>query len=490
MWLLRQSEARSAADGGAALNMSPRVFRYNLPAVDRFVADRGLALRRLPGVGVWIEGDAQQRRTLLDELGDGTGTYAMFGAEDRKYLTLCALLLAAPESLLLDELARRLEVSRTTARRDVNEAEAWLRDQGLHLLRKPGVGIAVTGTEDAIRRALVKMVLEAVPAHVLLAMASKPERRSFPSINRGLRRFLANLDLRGCHRAITEDEQLETIVTEESALASVVYLAVLVYRSDQAHALSLPTGRVRSLEDHPMTSASMRVAAQLEKNTGVGIGAEEVAAITEHLLGVASLGVVGPDADAAAAAHRVVAIAAQELHPSLADDVYLLDSLEAHIRRLLVRLRYHLPIHNPLLNDIKERYPKVYAVAQAITGVLEPQLGRLSEDEAGFLTMYLGGALERAHLTARRKAIVVCPAGMATVWILVSRIKAEFPEIEIVSALSRTELASEHLDGIDLVISTLDLGLEAPPAAVVVHPLLNGRDIRRISHALKGRTTV
>ena len=141
------------------------------------------------------------------------------------------------------------------------------------------------------------------------------------------------------------------------------------------------------------------------------------------------------------------------------------------------------------MSDIKKRYPDVHAVAQAITGELEPVLGRLPEDEAGFLTMYLAGALERAHLTPRRRAIVVCPAGMATVWILVSRIQAEFPDIEIVSAVSRTELASEHLDGIDLVISTIDLGLEPSTAAVIVHPLLNGRDIKRISNALKRKTT-
>ena len=277
MWLLGPIEARSAVVAGAALNISPRVFRYNLPAVEGYLAEHGLALRRLPGVGVWVEGESQQRRSLLEELGDGTGAYAMFGAEDRKYLTLCALLSAAPESLLLDEVARELEVSRTTARRDVNEAEAWLRHLDLHLLRKPGIGIAVAGTEDAIRHALVKMLLEAVPTEVLVAMASEPDRRSFPSLNRGLRRFLANLDLRGCYRVITEDDQLPITPGDSSAIASVAYLSVLAYRTRGGHALSLPTGRVRSLEDHPMTVASIRVAAQLEEVTGVAVNAEEVA---------------------------------------------------------------------------------------------------------------------------------------------------------------------------------------------------------------------
>ena len=489
-WLLGQPEPRSAAEAGTALNISPRVFRYNLPAVDRFLADHQLALQSLPGVGVWVDGDEEHRRSLLAELGDATGSYAVFGPDDRRYLALCALLAAAPEPLLLDELADQLEVSRTTARRDVSEAEAWLHGLDLHLLRKPGIGILVGGTEGAIRAALVKMVLEAVPSDVLFAMASEPERQSFPSLNRGLRQFLSNLDLSGCYQVIAEDEYLSTAVPEGATVLSIVYLAVLAYRAGGGHSFSLPPGRFRSLEDHPVATASARVAARLEQMTGVGLHAEEAAAITEHLLGVASLGddAIEPHQDAASAASRIMAIAAQELHPSLEDDHYLAASLEEHIRRLIVRLRYHLPIHNPLLNDIKERYPDVHAVARTITGVLEPILGRLPEDEAGYLTMYLGGALERNRLTPRRRAVVVCPAGMATVWILVSRLQAEFPELDIVSAVSRSEFASQHLEGIDLVISTVDLGPEPPVAAVIVHPLLNARDIRKVARALKHTT--
>ena len=48
-------------------------------------------------------------------------------------------------------------------------------------------------------------------------------------------------------------------------------------------------------------------------------------------------------------------------------------------------------------------------------------------EEVGFLTMYLAGSLERQRLRQKIRVTVVCPAGMATAWILVSRLLAEFP---------------------------------------------------------------
>ena len=52
-------------------------------------------------------------------------------------------------------------------------------------------------------------------------------------------------------------------------------------------------------------------------------------------------------------------------------------------------------------------------------------------EEIGLLTMYLAGSLERHRLRPKVRVTVVCPAGMATAWILVSRLVAEFPQIEV-----------------------------------------------------------
>lgn len=67
-----------------------------------------------------------------------------------------------------------------------------------------------------------------------------------------------------------------------------------------------------------------------------------------------------------AAVDRIVAVAGERLAPSLATDELLRANLTEHLRRLAVRLRYGLPVSNPLHQEVRKRYGDVYEVARAM----------------------------------------------------------------------------------------------------------------------------
>ena len=103
------------------------------------------------------------------------------------------------------------------------------------------------------------------------------------------------------------------------------------------------------------------------------------------------------------------------------------------------------------------------------------------EDEMGFMTMYLLGALERARQVPRKKALVVCPSGMATVWVLVARLQVEFPELELVQVLSLEDLRAETTDKeFDLIISTVAIDGQDSPT-FVVSPLLTATNVKQLA---------
>jgi mannitol operon transcriptional antiterminator len=106
----------------------------------------------------------------------------------------------------------------------------------------------------------------------------------------------------------------------------------------------------------------------------------------------------------------------------------------------------------------------------------------IPREEVGFLTMYLAGSLERQRLRQKIQVTVVCPAGMATAWILVSRLLAEFPQLEVVQVVSKTAFEHEADDvATDLVVSTVPLdGLTGVPW-LLVSPLLQERDVRNLT---------
>jgi len=443
---------------------------------------------RRRGVGVWVQGDEDRRHALLSALGSVAGPRVLDG-DDRKLRVLAALLDESPRPVHIADLEEALGASRPTVRRDVRAAEAWLEGHHLHLQRLPGVGIAVRGSELDIRKGLLSLVLEAVPAEELLAEMVKPNGSPTQSAEgRGLSEFAARLDL-PTHREILTEQLLPSDDGGSMAMVATLYLAIVSRRVRAGHPAEMRGGQLRSLIDHPVAAAAARIAAAVEAQAGLVLGDADIAAITEFFLGFVELvdASLTTQPDDQPVIDHLVAEAASRLHPSLAEDVQLRRSLGEHLRRLRVRLRYGLPVSNPLDHEVQQRYPDVYRVASEIVATLHP-LGDavVPHEEVSFLTMYLAGSLERNRLRPKVRITVVCPAGMATAWILVSRLSAEFPNVEITRVVSKT--AYEHeLAGAssDLVVSTVPL--DEQPAGVefvVVSPLLREKDLRRLARFL------
>ena len=486
--LLARNKPASLSDLGTELRLSHRVVRYNLDAVDGFLDRSGLRLVRRRGVGVWIDGDAEARENAVRRVEFERGPQ-VFDVADRVSLILLALLEAAPEPVRSGALEARLGVSRPTVRRDVRVAETWLEQHRLHLRRLPGVGLAVRGSELDVRAGLLALLLERAPGAVTIRMTSGSlaQNPAGPESS-ALASYIDELELEAVNR-ILATELGDASDRDATILTATAGLAIQLRRISRGRNARLARARLRSFLDHPVSDTARRIVAVVEDQFGVALGSVELAAVTELLLGFIELSDSGGVADTQVddVVDRMMRGAAAGLGASLRDDDLLRANLVEHIRRLRVRLRYGLPLSNPLRDEVRKRYPDVYRAAEQILS----DIGRIDgaqipDEEASFLTMYLAGSVERHSLRPKTRVTVVCPAGMATAWILVSRLLSEFPQLEIAQVLSKTTL-EQGPDAVstDLIVSTIplaDTGDLIP--SLVVSPLLSERDVRRLSRIL------
>ncbi|HEV8358747.1 MAG TPA: PRD domain-containing protein, partial [Gemmatimonadales bacterium] len=348
------------------LQLTHRIVRYNLPWVEAYLAERGLRLEKRRGVGVWIDGDKTARANVRAGLDSAPGP-AVLDAADRQSRVLLALLESAPDAIRSEALEDRLGVSRPTVRRDVRIAEAWLEQHRLHLRRLPGVGLAVRGSEVDVRAGLLALILERMPANVLASHATAAGGTFADHNLGGLAAYLTELDL-PTFRTILQAELRDFDDGGPTMLTATLSLAILARRVRADHPARLVRGRLRSLMDHPVSDAASRIAAAMGERLGIALAAPEAAAITESLLGFVELSdsQAVPEAQVVELIDHLVAAAAARLHPSLADDELLRANLAEHLRRLHVRLRYGLPVSNPLQREVQKRYPDVYSVTAAI----------------------------------------------------------------------------------------------------------------------------
>ena len=464
------------------LSLSTRVVRYNLPPVEGYLRDAGLAVVKRRGVGIWVTGDADQRRRVLTALDPAASPRVLTG-EDRRQCALVALLESAPRAVALADLEADLGASRPTVRRDVRATESWLEEHHLHLQRAPGVGIAVRGSEIEIRKALLALVLETLSTDALSDAMEQPSlaRGGFAST---VHEYARRLDL-ATYRRILSEQLVGRDEDSGMAMIETLFVAIVARRVRTGHHAEFHSGQLRSLVDHPVADAAARIADVIGHAPGVSLTDGDVASITEFILGFLELvqADLPAEPDDGVLIEHLVALAAKRLHPSLAEDDQLRRNLAEHLRRLRVRLRYGLPITNPLDAEVRERYPDVHAAATEVVAELAAS-GEVAmpSEEVGFLTMYLAGSLERHRLRKKVRVTVVCPAGMATAWILVSRLAAEFPQVEVTRVVSKTAFESKVDAGsMDVVVSTVPLEEPLAGQTIVVSPLLRDRDVRRLA---------
>ena len=164
-WLLAQEKPRSTAAVAADLGLSQRVVRYRLDHVERYLRSCGAELVRRRGLGLVVEATNETRTQIADDLVSLSGVPRVYTPKERGRILLAALLWSAPKVVSLDELRHEIGVSKTSARRDLQACEPWLERNGLPLVRRPGQGISVAGSERRIRQVIVQLILEAIPAH-------------------------------------------------------------------------------------------------------------------------------------------------------------------------------------------------------------------------------------------------------------------------------------------------------------------------------------
>ena len=165
-----------------------------------------------------------------------------------------------------------------------------------------------------------------------------------------------------------------------------------------------------------------------------------------------------------------------------ATDITLFQGLSIHLQPVLHRLSYQLPIKNPLLTEIKNKYPYMFSmVILALKKSNELFRVILLEDEVAYIVLHFQASVERQkQMTLKKKrAIIVCHLGIGMSHLLRSKIERQLPDLQIVHCISKADLINYLGDNLDLIISTVELP-DVPIQHIVISPLFDLADQERL----------
>ena len=507
LMVLLQNQAPIAIKQIASqLGITPRMMRASLNTIQTWLEERDTELIRKQNYGIQIRTTPDKIVQLIKELSSQKEYYLYLSPGERIAVLNLMLLRGADQPLMPEEIEPVLGISRPTLFKDVEKVKKWLGRFSLTLTFKSNAGFQIQGSEANWREAMVHLYITKIGVLSLLNMGSPlvgpPDTKigsTLNLLNTMLTDTMRLLDLKSAYRFVMQlEERLHRRFVDVAFVRLVCHLALAVSRSVKAKSVDLPM-------DEPVIPSENEVIAAIDlllASESFSLNKSEVQFFFRQVLGA---NIQQPRIDMMQSHHtlseqletqeivqHIVSDASLFLHPSLKVDQQLIRALAMHIQVAKNRLRYGLPINNPLQEAVEAQFPHVVSLVKKSVASLADQIYKtIPSDEIAYIAMHLGAAMERLrpYRGLKRKVWIVCGEGTATAWLLVARLQAEFPDIvvdEVTSVLKITQhppLPSQ----VDVVLTTLPV--EIPEVLTLeVSPLLTPKDQARIHAVLTSKS--
>jgi mannitol operon transcriptional antiterminator len=101
--------------------------------------------------------------------------------------------------------------------------------------------------------------------------------------------------------------------------------------------------------------------------------------------------------------------------------------------------------------------------------------------------MHFGAALERRQANFPQHVLIICPSGIGSSKILVSKLETAFPQIQQIRHASFFELERLDTDDFDLIVSTVPLSMPEE-TYVQVQPFLSDDEVEKIRDYLREKS--
>lgn len=447
------------------LHISSRSIQRELPTVEKWLTAKGFRFIRKRSVGLFLDEPDDRKRELLTLL-DATGT-DIPSADDRhnRQRQLLHALLFAREPVKSLTFMDQFGISEGTLTSDLNQIEKWFDKYHLRLVRRQGLGIFLTGSETARR--------QAVTSH-LKDQKAIPEAEISESITDSVAQIVSD-GARTLHLNLSDNGYLRLNI----------YLSYSVCRIRQGEYITAEEAAFEDLTMEPEFAVAEYLMQKLRQTFRLPIIESETRYLAIFLTGIRIWSAEQRDLTSKRDfdVHQITLALIQNVSEILdidfGSDPQLARELGMHIQPAIGRIRAGIPIENPLLEEIQNRYDEVYQACTAGCISLSASYGLPSfpPSEVGFISIYFSMALDRRAKLARRiSVIIVCPTGIGSSRLLAENLHKVYPDLDIRGTTSAFHIEPEELaqNNIDLIISTVRL--DTTYRYIYVSPLLNRQD--------------
>ena len=500
------------------LGVSKRTIQREFGFLENDIRQYGLRLVNRKGKGIVLSGELQNIEKLRREVEKNSGVEAAGREERRRHLLFELLRDREPRKLYY--YSEMLGVSETTVASDMEALGDWFARHNLEVIRRPGYGVVLGGSEGDYREAMRRFIHENGPQYVDKRGEGRNSARSksaeeaitdilLSAADSGIYSLLNSDILSRVYSVLSSmDEPMLRQLTDNAFTGLAIHIAIAIDRVRQGAVVEADEKGLEDLASWEGYDLAARILREMEEEFQITIPGVELSYILLHLRG-SKIAYSGTAGDAVSGDDVIIrqmrGIDEEKLldmidemieifNPSISYELKcdedFVRGLLVHLRPVIVRLFNHMNIFNPILNDIREEYPDVFGRCAKAAVVIERETReKVREEEIGFLAMHFGAAEERIlerQKAARRVVIgVICASGFGVARLMLTKLSNHLGDKATFRAYGRDEITPGVIADTDFFVSTLNLdslGIDC----VRVSPLITASDLSQIEYRIKG----
>ncbi|MDU7241474.1 PRD domain-containing protein [Clostridium sp.] len=472
------------------LSLSSRTVLREMPKIEKWLEENEFKFIKKPGVGLVIDEDLENQKLIL-ELLEIERIEKEYSKEERKRIIISELLISQDpiKSFYFTSL---LKTSEGTLSNDLDSIEDWLKSFNIKLVRKPGLGVYVEGKENDYRKALTNILYETLEEKELINLlkGSLITNRENGIVEFSIENRLLNFIDKSIIKAIEEivsglEKENDIRLVDSAYIGLVVHLSLAIQRIKNKENIKIDPDVLEELAKLPEFEIGKMLVKNIESKFNIEIPVDEIGYITMHLKGaklrlnsVSKLEEDIANLDIKRIGKNIVEVVENELNIFLKDDEKLLKDLTNHLVPAISRLKMKLNIRNPLLNNIKEKYPMEYNATKKACEILKlnTKVDEIPDSEIAYITMHIAAAIYKKGLEEKIKVVISCPTGIGTSSLLAALLKREFNNVEVIGTISAINIDEDKLkkDEVDIIVSTVPLDIDFKN--ICVDPILSLHD--------------
>lgn len=432
------------------LDLSERTVRTYIKRLTNTIEDNGGMIEAKQGNGYrLILKNASSFENLVNssKLENLYQKNGVDNAQDRKDFIFHKLLL---ENDALDQysLADQLCVSESTLKKDLSVLRPLLETYDLSLKQNSENCLMIAGSEEKKRALIMDYFFRSA---------------KFTSIREYIDHsgYFDDVPSETLLMIILDEARKENLNLSDIMMQNVmVHLALSIKRIKsglELESFSPKNGYAQSREYR----AAARMIERLSEEIGMAFPDEEISYLALHMA-VKSTDKANTNKpeNLTREVEGVLQALAEDGHWDFREDDLLRQSLLDHLPPMIARLHQGIKQSNPLTESIIHDQPDLFQKVKTYFSKMNSLRNlKISDDEWAYLALHIMAAAERIAEGKKLQVLVICATGYGSSQLLHSRLMKYFSNsIHIVSETGYFSLNDDVLKGVDLIISSVNMG--------------------------------